>query len=94
MSEGSSSKRNRVWALPSSVLGWSSGAFLLLSVALVFVPAAQPLGLTLALTLALVTGVSALFLKKDRAWLILLAVGLPVLILGFEIVTMILPGAD
>ena len=67
---------------------------MLLSVALVFVPAAQPLGLTAALALALLMSVLALTVMKERSWLVWLAVALPALVLGFEIVTMILPGAD
>ena len=69
MPESRSSTGSRIGSLPSSWLGWASAVFMLLGVALVFVQAAQPWGLTAALLLALVTGVLALAVKKDRSWI-------------------------
>ena len=92
MPESRSSTGSRVGSLPSSWLGWASAVFVLLGVALVFVQAAQPWGLTAALLLALVTGVLALAVKKERSWMIWLAVGLPTLLLGFELAVAIVGG--
>lgn len=97
---------NGTFGLPSTSMGRASVAVLLLAIAFavsistVFESASITIGnlnvlgaiTFLAFLAALVMGAIALIRDRERSWAVWLSTGLPALVIGFEVLSMIIPG--
>ena len=106
MPETASAGRSRFFRLPSTSLGRVSAFLLLIAVVLMVLTSTvlDAVSLTVgnvgirgmvnALTLfvALVTGAVALIRDRERSWAVWLSTALPAIVLGFEVVSLLIPG--
>lgn len=96
----------RFFTLPNSSLGWSAVGSFFAAIGIAVIKGVffdrvdtsiGPLNLAglatlLAALAALVLGVLAMVRKHDRSWAVWIVTVLPAIVIGFEIVSMIIPG--
>lgn len=106
MRETGSIRRSRFLGLPTTSLGRASAWILLVAAVLMVltptvlegvsptVGSVNIVGLvnTLVLLAALVPGAVALIRDRERSWAVWLAAALPAVILGFEVISLLIPG--